>query len=128
MTNDDEENDRSLSRRELFRRAGLASAAAITLPAATLGCGATASRPAVGPADRREALEALTAAEAVTLEAIVARLIPSDASGPGATEARAAHYIDRARPVHSRGRVRPIGSVSRRWIGTRRPRERRSLA
>jgi gluconate 2-dehydrogenase gamma chain len=43
-----------------------------------------------------EALETLTAAEADTLEAIVARLIPSDDNGPGATEARAAHYIDRA--------------------------------
>ena len=30
------------------------------------------------------------------LEAIVARLIPTDANGPGATEARAARYIDRA--------------------------------
>jgi gluconate 2-dehydrogenase gamma chain len=30
------------------------------------------------------------------LEAIVARLIPTDENGPGATEARAAHYIDRA--------------------------------
>jgi gluconate 2-dehydrogenase gamma chain len=30
------------------------------------------------------------------LEAVVARLIPTDANGPGATEARAAHYIDRA--------------------------------
>ena len=30
------------------------------------------------------------------LDAIVARLIPTDANGPGATEARAAHYIDRA--------------------------------
>jgi gluconate 2-dehydrogenase gamma chain len=43
-----------------------------------------------------EALETLTAAEADTLEAIVARLIPSDENGPGAKEARAAHYIDRA--------------------------------
>ena len=45
---------------------------------------------------RLEALETLTAAEADTLEAIVARLIPTDENGPGATEARAAHYIDRA--------------------------------
>ncbi len=30
------------------------------------------------------------------LEAICARLIPTDANGPGAAEARAAHYIDRA--------------------------------
>jgi gluconate 2-dehydrogenase gamma chain len=44
----------------------------------------------------REPLENLTAAEADVLEAIVARLIPTDANGPGATEARAAHYIDRA--------------------------------
>jgi len=43
-----------------------------------------------------EALETLTAAEADALEAIVSRLIPTDENGPGATEARAAHYIDRA--------------------------------
>jgi len=43
-----------------------------------------------------EALETLTAAEADILEAICARLIPSDENGPGAAEARAAHYIDRA--------------------------------
>ncbi len=59
--------------------------------------------PATAPARRTtcrdprlEALETLTAAEADTLEAIVARLIPTDENGPGATEARAAHYIDRA--------------------------------
>jgi len=44
----------------------------------------------------REPFESLTAAEGATLEAIVARLIPTDANGPGATEARAARYIDRA--------------------------------
>src|SRR5258708_32297070 len=44
----------------------------------------------------REPLETLTAAESDALEAICARLIPTDASGPGAAEARAAHYIDRA--------------------------------
>ena len=47
-------------------------------------------------APRREPIENLTAAEADTLEAICARIIPSDANGPGAREARAAHYIDRA--------------------------------
>ena len=51
---------------------------------------------AQGAAAQREAFENLTAAEADLLEAIVARLIPSDAIGPGAREARAAHYIDRA--------------------------------
>ena len=42
------------------------------------------------------ALETLTAGEGATLKAIVARLIPTDGNGPGATEARAAEYIDRA--------------------------------
>jgi gluconate 2-dehydrogenase gamma chain len=44
----------------------------------------------------REPLENLTAAEMDVLEAVVARLIPTDANGPGAAEARAARYIDRA--------------------------------
>ena len=45
---------------------------------------------------RREPLEHLTAEESDILEAIAGRLIPTDANGPGAKEARAAHYIDRA--------------------------------
>ena len=51
-----------------------------------------------------EALETLTAAEAEVLEAICDCLIPSDESGPGAKEARAAHYMiapSRVKP-HSR--------------------------
>ena len=34
--------------------------------------------------------------ERATLAAVCARIIPTDESGPGATEAGAAHYIDRA--------------------------------
>jgi gluconate 2-dehydrogenase gamma chain len=44
----------------------------------------------------REALESFTATEAQTVDAIVARLIPTDANGPGAAEARVGRYIDRA--------------------------------
>jgi gluconate 2-dehydrogenase gamma chain len=44
----------------------------------------------------QEPLEHFTAGEMDLLDAVVARLIPSDANGPGATEARATHYIDRA--------------------------------
>ena len=44
----------------------------------------------------QEPFETLTAAESDTLEAIVSRLIPTDDNGPGAAEARAAHYIDHA--------------------------------
>lgn len=53
----------------------------------------------------------LTPAEAAALEAVVARLIPDDANGPGALEAGAARYIDGAlgnalavhRPTYSAG-------------------------
>ena len=41
-------------------------------------------------------LENLTAEESTSLDAVVARLIPSDDLGPGAKEAGAVHYIDRA--------------------------------
>jgi gluconate 2-dehydrogenase gamma chain len=51
---------------------------------------------AMQTAMQRKPLENLTAAESETLEAVVARLIPSDELGPGAVEAGATHYIDRA--------------------------------
>jgi gluconate 2-dehydrogenase gamma chain len=64
------------------------------------GALASSSPPAQIPAqdgpEARQHFETLSAAEADTLEAIVARLIPTDANGPGAAEAGAAHYIDRA--------------------------------
>jgi gluconate 2-dehydrogenase gamma chain len=72
-----------ISRRDLLKRVGVAGAAA----AVPIDAIAQATR---------EPFESLTAAEGATLEAIVARLIPTDANGPGATEARAARYIDRA--------------------------------
>ena len=43
-----------------------------------------------------ETLISLTPAEAETVRAVVARLIPADENGPGALEARADRYIDRA--------------------------------
>src|SRR5437660_304984 len=95
---DGSDDRRQLSRRNLFKHVGIAGAAAALsgAPAVepTLAQTTAAQTPAAPP--RREALETLTAAEGETLEAIVARLIPSDESGPGAAEARAAHYIDRA--------------------------------
>ena len=72
-----------ISCRDILKRAGIAGAAA----AVPIDAIAQATR---------EAFETLTAAEGATLEAIVARLIPTDANGPGAAEARAARYIDRA--------------------------------
>jgi hypothetical protein len=100
-----------ISRRDLLKRAGAVGAAAalpsMDGPAETgrhevrrpfQDLDDRAESPALQPAasPRREPLENLTAAEADMLEAIVARLIPSDEHGPGAIDARAAHYIDRA--------------------------------
>src|SRR3954454_7302497 len=90
---DGSDDPRQLSRRNLFKQVGVVGAAA-ALSGAPVAKPAAAQTPAAPP--RREALETLTAAEGEMLEAIVARLIPSDENGPGAAEARAAHYIDRA--------------------------------
>lgn len=90
-----------VSRRDLLKRAGLAGAA-LTIPLTPVAGGDSAAA-ASGPdaagghqAVRREPIENLTAAESDLLEAICARIIPSDENGPGAREARAAHFIDRA--------------------------------
>src|SRR5258708_8155137 len=95
----DDNAPRDVSRRALFKQVGAASAAAIAgaplaSEAAMAQERATQGQPVAVP--QLEALETLTATEADTLEAIAARLIPSDENGPGAKEARAAHYIDRA--------------------------------
>jgi gluconate 2-dehydrogenase gamma chain len=100
MPKDTEDSDarNALSRRSLFKQLGLASAATAvsgTSLAPSVAAPAAPAAPAPMPA-AGEALETLTAAEADALEAIVSRLIPTDENGPGATEARAAHYIDRA--------------------------------
>ena len=91
-------DNNGFSRRDLFKRAGVAGAAlTISAAPATSSESAEQARPAAAqPAVKREPVENLTAAEADLLEAICARIIPSDHNGPGAREARAAHYIDRA--------------------------------
>lgn len=84
-----------VSRRALLKHAGLAGAAALSV--GPVGHAATASGAArVEQIPIREAFETLTAAESDTLDAIVERILPSDENGPGAREARAVHYIDRA--------------------------------
>ena len=78
---------RDLSRREMLKRVVVAGAVA-SLPAPRDTVAST--QPAA------EAFESLTASEGATLQAVVARLIPADRRGPGALEAGAATYIDRA--------------------------------
>jgi gluconate 2-dehydrogenase gamma chain len=75
---------KEVSRREMLRRA-VAVGAASAVPRYAL------AQDARGGA---HAYVNLSAAAAGTLEAIVARLIPSDDNGPGALEAGAARYID----------------------------------
>jgi len=74
---------RKLSRREVLKRAAVAG---------TIG----AVPPRILAQKTAEPYKNLTEAEGRTLEAIVARLIPSDVRSPGALEAGAARYIDRA--------------------------------
>ena len=87
-----------VTRREWLKRIGAAAAvpprmllplvspSGVPVPTLAQSPGASAAGP----------LETLTAAEFETLGAIAARLIPTDANGPGASEARAPQYIDRA--------------------------------
>lgn len=101
----------SISRRELLKGAGLAGAAAF-LPrvdglAAKRGQEETKADGG-GPTDRESGssrqipgppgapLHNLTAREAEILDAVIGRLIPADEHGPGAREAGALRYIDRA--------------------------------
>lgn len=81
-------------RRNLLKGAGLVGAVALGGSGGLIAQQQASARNEPPPV--REALEVLTAAEVETLEIVCDRLIPSDDNGPGAREARAAHYIDRA--------------------------------
>lgn len=89
-----------ISRRDLLKRT-VAVAAAAPVARAFERSAESLALPdsAVAPASQASApvaLESLSAHEMELLEAIVSRLIPSDANGPGALEAGAARYVDRA--------------------------------
>ena len=94
-----------ISRRDLLKRAAAVGVVPVARPFEGREDGGPerpalhepdVARPFQGRDRVREPLENLTAGEMDILDAVVARLIPTDANGPGATEARAAHYIDRA--------------------------------
>jgi gluconate 2-dehydrogenase gamma chain len=85
-------HETGVSRRDLLKRLSMAGAAVFALPGfdRVLAFQRDVLQPAATPA------RVLSAADAVTLAAVCARLIPADESGPGAAEAGAAVYIDRA--------------------------------
>jgi len=89
-----------ISRRDLLKRVGaVAAVAPITGPVEldrVTGASSVESAGLIQAGSQRTALESFTAAEAELMDAIVARLIPTDENGPGATEAHAVRYIDRA--------------------------------
>jgi gluconate 2-dehydrogenase gamma chain len=76
----------SISRRDMIVQTGIAVGAALI--STTAEAQTTAASAPEGQ------LKTLTRLEYDTLDAICARLIPSDENGPGAGEARAARYID----------------------------------
>ena len=87
----------NISRRTFIKVAG---AAAATFKAAEPGAGDTATASHASPAatrttSPRATYSFLNAQEARFIEAAVARLIPSDDTGPGASEAGVANYIDK---------------------------------
>src|SRR4030095_3334704 len=75
-----------ISRRDMIVQTGIAVGAALV--SATAEAQTTAASAPEGQ------LKTLTRLEYDTLDAICARLIPSDENGPGAREARAARYIE----------------------------------
>lgn len=95
-----DERPRTISRRQLLQSAGAASAAAaagsVGLSASPEAASAAHTEQSPGTPTPRVTYEYLTADEAELLEAIADHLIPSDEHGPGAREARAVAYIDRA--------------------------------
>ena len=87
----------AFSRRELLKRFGMAGAAAVALP--ELSRVLLFQREVLASEETQAGgiqAQILTAPELATLVAVCARIIPTDENGPGATEARAAQYIDRA--------------------------------
>ena len=89
------EPNEGLTRREMLKRVGtlIGVAAGLRMAPRTL---LQAQARTQGLAAVGDALVSLTQAEAETLRAIIARIIPADATGPGALEARADRFIDRA--------------------------------
>src|SRR2546428_3477592 len=80
------------TRRQMLERVGAIIGIAAFAPRAFVQAQARSQ----GLAAVGNALVSLTPTEAETLRAIIARLIPADENGPGALEARADRFIDRA--------------------------------
>ena len=99
MTDDHKRHLAGLTRRALLRNAGIAGAAAAVGVIDVMATPVLIEAPmeqARTDLSEVEVYEHFTADESELLEAIADHLIPSDDEGPGALEARAVRYIDRA--------------------------------
>ncbi len=102
----EEKKKSGISRRDLFKRAGAlgaTAAGAALIPPSALAAATPAAQMAsqtVSPPETLHAVQALTSQQFATLSAITARIFPTDENGPGALEAHAATYIDRALTSH----------------------------
>ena len=89
--------DLGFSRRDVLKSAGIVGIAAAGSAALLPPSALEAPPPQTGALHTGQAL---TAQQFETLTAITGRLIPADANGPGALEAHAATYIDKALTTH----------------------------
>lgn len=87
--------DEPVSRREVLRRAGFAVGATVTPRVVALARNAE-TLANTGTLQQDELPRTLSQNEYEMLDAACSRLIPTDANGPGAHEAMAVRYIDRA--------------------------------
>ena len=97
MKKPDQNQKIGFSRRDLFKRAGVFGLT--TAGSATL-FPPMASEAATTQIEALHAVESLTAQQFKTLSAITGRIIPADETGPGAIEAHAATYVDKALNSH----------------------------
>jgi gluconate 2-dehydrogenase gamma chain len=77
-----------VSRRQLITRGGQVAGGALVAGRLAVPSSAVAEDPG------SDALRTFTSAQAHTLEAVLERLLPTDATGPGAKEAKVLRYID----------------------------------
>jgi gluconate 2-dehydrogenase gamma chain len=80
-----------MTRRDMIKLLGTMVGLAAGVPPVKRAAARSQGLAAIG-----EALVSLSPSEAETLRAIIARIIPADENGPGALEARADRFIDRA--------------------------------
>jgi len=85
--------DETLSRRDMIAQTGIAVGAALISTASAHAAETAEAQITAAPVPEGQ-LKTLTRLDYDTLDAICARLIPSDENGPGAREAKAARYID----------------------------------